>query len=333
MLKSARTPTLSPPERRATLWLLGVLAVQLGCQVALLFETFVTFRVAFRSGAFVAGLVGLVFVSGRAVRHPSRAFAIAAIAIVALNILQPTTNTLLCGLAQTALYLAILAPLFWVTKLAVTPAVFARLVVAMWVWYTLSAAVGVLQVYFPGSLQPAISTNVRDTGEMAEGLKIILADGTSTWRPMGLTDSPGGAAPAGLFAFLFGMGYFVASDRWSVRIAGLAGMMIGLFCIYMCQIRSLLVMAGVSTITYAIVLSMSGLKGRAIRLTVAVPIVVLGSFTWAVSQGGKGVANRFETLVEDKAGTVYYQNRGLFLEDTVDVLLPKYPLGAGLGRW
>ncbi len=39
------------------------------------------------------------------------------------------------------------------------------------------------------------------------------------------------------------------------------------------------------------------------------------------------------SAVQDRPGKVYYRNRGLFLEHTVQDLLPQYPLGAGLGRW
>src|SRR5207244_2792556 len=61
--------------------------------------------------------------------------------------------------------------------------------------------------------------------------------------------------------------------------------------------------------------------------------IVLLSFSWAVSIGGAGITQRWATLVEDRPGKVYYRNRGLMLEQTVQDLLPKYPLGAGLGRW
>jgi hypothetical protein len=253
--------------------------------------------------------------------------------IVGLNIFHPTTNTLLVGLGQAALYAAIMSPVFWVPRLAVTPAVFARLVAALWAWYTLSATVGVLQVYFPGALQPAMSTVVREMGEIAEGMKITLADGTTVWRPMGLTDAPGGAAGAGLFAFLFGMGYFVNSGRWWLRGIGLVGMLLGLVCIYLCQVRSLLIMAGVAAAAFAAVLVASGWGSRAGRLLVAVPGVAVAAFAWALALGGEGVSKRYETLLADNPGAVYYQNRGMFLEHTVEVLLPQYPAGAGLGRW
>jgi len=49
--------------------------------------------------------------------------------------------------------------------------------------------------------------------------------------------------------------------------------------------------------------------------------------------GGEQVSNRVGSLGEASAGTVYYANRGTFLEDTIYRILPEYPLGAGLGRW
>jgi hypothetical protein len=61
-------------------------------------------------------------------------------------------------------------------------------------------------------------------------------------------------------------------------------------------------------------------------------IAVLG-LAAAVSLGGDGVTNRLSTLVDDNPATVYYTNRGFFLQDTLENLIPKYPLGAGLGRW
>jgi hypothetical protein len=64
-----------------------------------------------------------------------------------------------------------------------------------------------------------------------------------------------------------------------------------------------------------------------------VPLVVVGSFIWAVGIGGDSVIRRTNSLVEDSPDKVYYSNRGHFLEDTIFNLLPQFPMGAGLGRW
>jgi hypothetical protein len=45
------------------------------------------------------------------------------------------------------------------------------------------------------------------------------------------------------------------------------------------------------------------------------------------------VSDRFATLTNGSPGEVYEQNRGGFVRQTIDELLPQYPFGAGLGRW
>jgi hypothetical protein len=42
---------------------------------------------------------------------------------------------------------------------------------------------------------------------------------------------------------------------------------------------------------------------------------------------------KWSALFADDPSTVYYSNRGRFLEHTLEEVLPNYPLGAGLGRW
>ena len=53
----------------------------------------------------------------------------------------------------------------------------------------------------------------------------------------------------------------------------------------------------------------------------------------AASVGGDAVTDRLATLVDANPQDVYNSNRGFFLENTITELLPRYPLGAGLGRW
>jgi hypothetical protein len=64
-------------------------------------------------------------------------------------------------------------------------------------------------------------------------------------------------------------------------------------------------------------------------------VALMGSlaYGWAVGLAGDTVVNRLETLTADDPRQVYYRNRGIFLEYTVNELIPQFPLGAGLGRW
>jgi hypothetical protein len=325
--------TAAPAERRAALYLYGFVLCCLASQIALLFEVLGSFRLVFRTAAFGSSLVLLFLVIGRRKRHPAQPWTVAALLLVGLGLLQPTTNSLLSGTAHFALYVAIAAPLFWVARLDVTPTVFRRLLLVLWVFHTLSAAVGVLQTHYPELYQPNVSSTILGMGEMADAYKMRLADGQYVWRPMGLTDTPGGAASAGLAAVLYGLGFLLQSRSGLWRAVSVGSLTVGLFCLYICQVRSLLVMAGVCSVTLIAVLLYRGEVKRLIGLTAVLPVLVVVALLWAVSVGGESTVLRLSTLVEDNPTDVYNQNRGLFLQHTFADLLPEYPFGAGLARW
>jgi hypothetical protein len=332
--------TASPPptnrptaERVAAQWVLGLLGLQIACQVALLFEELAPLRVVFRSAAFAGSLIGLAAVAGRPGRHPSRPYAAIAVAIVGLMMFHPNTSTAAAGVAAVALYAAIVAPVFWVPRLEVGSWTFARLVVVLWGFHTLSATFGVLQVYFPGQFQPALSTAVQGSQWGGEHLKVTLASGETVFRPMGLTDIPGGSAMAGLYAFVFGLGFLVIGRRPLHYAAGLVSLPVGLFCIYLSHVRSILVLAGILAITLVGVLLAARRFGAAARVAAAAPAVAVGAFVWAVALGGDETVRRYETLLEASPEEIYYKSRGIFLEDTITNKIPEYPFGAGLGRW
>jgi hypothetical protein len=318
---------------RAAVYLNAFVILQIACQVGLLLPAQGKFRVVFRIATFATSLALLALVPGRGKPHPSSLWGVVSITIVALGLFHPSTSTLLAGLAQVGMYLAVLAPLFWVPRLNVTASVLQRVLLLLWSFHTLSAAVGVLQVYFPGRFLPNVSNVVTGMGTYAETLKITLSDGSRVWRPMGLTDTPGGAASAGLYAVLFGLGFLLSSRRLFVRFMAVGSMTVGLFCIYLSQVRSILVMAAVCVVTLVAAALRRGEMSRVVVIAAVVPVVVVASFAWAVLVGGQSVSNRISTLTAESSGQVYYKNRGIFLEYTVKELLPRYPLGAGLGRW
>jgi len=72
---------------------------------------------------------------------------------------------------------------------------------------------------------------------------------------------------------------------------------------------------------------------RATKILFASIVLIAISSVWAFTIGGSQVTERLSSLVESNAANVYYTNRGVFLEDTIFNTIPKYPLGAGLGRW
>jgi hypothetical protein len=329
----------SEPVTPAYFWFLLFPLVQMALQVALLVPflgSSSTVRMLVRVGAFSFSLLLLVILAHqgrRRARHPAYYWAVASLCTVFFGIFHPEASTNLACLAHFSLYLAILAPLFWVERFVVSERLLWLVFFALWGFHTLSAAVGVLQVYNPGRYQPQVSSVISGSGAMAEGLKINLATGERIYRPMGLTDMPGGAASAGLSAFLFGLGFFLNSRSPLIKALALVSMMVGLFCIYLCQVRSLLIMAGICTVTFALGLALRRDMNRVLGITLIVPWVVLVSFMWAVSIGGSSVTARLNTLIEDRTVEVYYRHRGIFLEETINILLPQYPFGAGLGRW
>jgi hypothetical protein len=321
-------------QARFALYLVGVfLLIQILCQLALLLPQLQQARVVFRTAAFAGSLMAYFLLPGRPTSAPWRYWLLGAIIIYGLNFLHPEGNSYVARLASIFLNLAILAPAFWITRLVITRIVFTYLVGVLWLFATASATIGALQVIYPERFLGQISSNVESLGEYANGLKIVLADGTEIWRPTGLTDIPGGAAPSGLTAILFSLGLMTTSRNLVIKMACLGSIGIALFCIYICQVRVVLV---ISVIMFSVLVTGLFLLGRyqsVLALFLLVPGLVIGSFFFANEYGGESMMRRLSTLTESSAGDVYAKNRGMFLDQTIDEMFDLYPFGAGQGRW
>lgn len=336
MLKtmSSLTDSSSKVEQPSWGWIHIFILLQFAFQILLLFPQFGVLRVPIQVATFGLSLLFLVFLPGPGLKHPAKGAAIAVLVILALEFFwHPDMNTIPAGLAQWALYAAILGPLFWVSRLKITPAGFRWLILLLWGFHTLSAIFGVLQVYYPGQLQPYLSIAIQEGQWGGEQLMITLANGIQTYRPMGLTDTPGGAAMAGFYAILLGTGIALYERNLGLRIACIGSAVIGLFCIYLSQVRSILVFALVCLMVLAGVLARQAKFGSLTALLGGGAALVLATFTWAIAVGGESTLERFAALTTGGLATVYNEHRGNFLEQTLNELLPQYPLGAGLGRW
>ncbi len=318
-------------EKAARAWLLGFVGLQIACQLALLVPQLSAARPAFRVAAFGVSLVALAFARGASGRHPSRPWLLAALVLLGLQFFHPTTNSPLSGLAAVALNVAIAAPLIWVTRLNVTPRLLVQVLLLIWGFQTLSAIVGVLQALAPGEFMP--QANPSFDGETGDGVKIVLADGATIFRPMGLTDTPGGAAAAGLTAYLLGLGFLTNARSPALRVSAVGGMAAGLFCMVLCQVRVAVVLAALMTVVFAVALAAARRSRDLLWVAALLPGVAAGSVAYALAVGGEATLARLETLVEDDPDAVYYESRGRFLEATFGEHLENYPLGAGLGRW
>jgi hypothetical protein len=314
-------------------WVFAFVLTELAAQISLLFDAVAPARVVIRIAAFV-GSLGLLFLlqSKSSSMHPSWRLALVVLFILGLSIFHPETSSAWAGLAAIFLHAAIFGPIFWVPRLRIDVKTVRRLFLLFWAFNTASAFFGALQVYYPGRFQPAVSRFLVDSGAV-QGLEISLADGTRVLRPMGLSDSPGGAAVAGMYCVLLGTAFLLDVRRSWERILSLASMGLGLFALYLCQVRVLVVMVGVSVLSMAIPFAARRRLGDFWTIAGAVAAVAVVGFVMAVSVGGEAVTNRFSTLLEGDPASVYYSNRGFFVQHTITELVPQYPVGAGLGRW
>lgn len=338
MSATANNPTLwyAPPRPAAPTarWVEVFLAIQMACQLILLIPQVGPARSLVRMAAFGASFLMLLVLAPRYRRHPSSWMAIAATAVIGLCVLNPETRTLTAGVAQAALYAAILAPVWWVSGLKVDPHGFRRVLLLLWAFHAASVLVGALQVLFPGALTPPVSAVVAGQGAgYVDSLKITLASGARVFRPMGLTDYPGAAATAAFYVVLLGLGLWTDERNPWLKIAYVAAMPIAMFVLALSQVRSVLVMTAVCSFAFIAMLALRGQGQRVVGLITTLGAVVLLSFAWAIAVGGETVTRRLLSLIDEEPGQVYYSNRGHFLQKTFEVLLPKYPMGAGPGRW
>lgn len=320
--------------------------MELICQLALLSSGLAPFRIVFRTVVFGVSLVLLFVLPGRGRQHPAARAAFFVMAILAVSMLNPGVNSAAAAAAEFGLYLAVLGPLFWVSRVRIDLKEMQRVVLLLWGFQVISSVFGVLQVYFPGRFQFAVSTVVQGQGAGYMAMQHFQnAYGQVVYRPMGLTDTPGGAAAAGFFAVLFAAAFFLLERRRWMQIVSAGAMLIGMMAIYLSQVRVMLVMEVVCMLAFLTLMSWRAarvsnpLLGRRIGsrrlayLTGLMALAAVGGFSWAVGVGGTAITDRVNSLTDENPGEVYQKNRGQFLLYTVNDVLPEYPLGAGPGRW
>ena len=326
----ARRKGVGRSERLIQIYIL----VQIVCQLALLPSVLAPFRSGFRVASFGFSLLMLAMVPGRAAPHPASRAALVIFGLLIIELFHPTTNGIVSGAAQIGMYAAILAPLFWAARAPLGSTSLRRILLILWLFHTASAAVGILQVRFPGQFQPNLSSVIQNQGAgYVQSLYMSTSSGVSVLRPMGLTDMPGGAGMAGLYAVLFGIGFYLLERRSVMKALQAVSILIGIVAVLLCQVRSLLVALLLCVATIVVILAKRGSGAKLVTLAGMIGAVMFIAAAWTFSLAEEAVTKRLSTLVQSDTATVYYTNRGHFLEQTVYELLPRYPLGAGLGRW
>ena len=326
-----RAAVKSAQQLQSPRWLFAFLGLEIACQLGLLLPSIAGLRVFIRTAAFLGSVFLLVILRRGPKNHPSSGAAMIAVLLTLLSFLNPSTNTPLSGVATIVLEIAVLGPIFWVPRIRIDVPTVRRLFLVYWSFSFLSGCVGVLQVYFPGRFDPVTASVLSD--QYLSALHIVLADGTKVFRPMGLTDTPGGASFGASFTIVFAVAFLLDRPKLWFRILLLLSIGVSCFMLYLCQVRC----AIVSTIISLVALGLPFIKqrrfGRYLRISLPLVAVAVVTFIVAVGVGGQAVTGRLSTLINDDASTVYYTNRGKFLSYTLSELLPQYPLGAGLGRW
>jgi hypothetical protein len=298
----------------------GISAVRLVLRVA-------TFAVALMAwaGAIASGRR----VPGR--RGASAGWAKFSAVWLGLAALNPSAASPLAAVAGLVLNLAILSPAFWVPATVRSAARLERLLAILFLCNAASAVVGILQYYYPGRFDPP---EMRLTGKYGRDQYTYKTDdGREVMRPCGLSDSPGGAAPAGLYTCVVGIAFALRPIAAWKRMGCLGLAFIGMATIYTTHVRTALVLVLAGQVAMAWMLAMRRDFAKLTQLGVTGGLIFVAALGWAMRNGGSALVERFATLLEGSSGQVYYKNRGGFLDETMNVLIWQYPLGAGMGRW
>ncbi|MEP7305030.1 MAG: hypothetical protein ABJA98_05895 [Acidobacteriota bacterium] len=296
-------------------------------------------RFAIRAGAFLVSLAALGYwwAKGRRrvpVAHPASRWLMVVIAILAVMIAHPDTETLSAGLGQTALYVAVFAPLFWVPAFVTDRRTLIRVLVILLVCNGINSIVGVLQVYDPARWMPKeFSSTYMLSRDLMSTAAYVGPNGRLIIRPPGLYDTPGAVCGAGTVAALLGVIFCLEKMAWWKRILALGFAGAGLAAIYLSQVRSSLMVALGMLAVYTVLLILQQQKARAVALLGLTGGLVAGALVLATLLGGVSIQNRFSTVVQGNPAELYYNSRGNQVQAVVNNQLWDYPFGAGLARW
>jgi hypothetical protein len=266
--------------------------------------------------------------------HPATAWIVGVMCLLGIMMFHPLTPSFVGGLAHTAVYFAVIAPIFWVPLLVRTPEQMARLLALILVCSGVNSVVGVLQVYDPATWMPPEFSHVLTDGAYGLGtMTYVGPDGLMIIRPPGLFDTPGAVAGPGMFAALLGAVFGLSALPLWQRAGSFALAAAGVVAIFLSQVRVSLVVLVLMALAYVLVLLRQQRPGKAATFGLLAAGVLSSAFSLAVALGGKSVSDRVFSLFAQDPFEVYYVARGVQLDYTMTELLFQYPFGAGLGRW
>jgi hypothetical protein len=294
-------------------------------------------RLPLRVGAYAVSLLAFAlwwFERGgrRPTRHPAERWLLFVGMYLVMMIAHPGTSSLLSGVAQTLLYVAIFSPVFWAPAYVQTPRQLARILVILLVCNGLNSMVGVLQVYDPTRWMPPQLSSMY-VGDALAAVTYLGPNGRAIVRPPGLFDTPGAVCAAGTVAVLLGLILAIEPLVWWKRFVALLFATAGISAIYLSHVRAAFLVTVGTLIVYLGLLGLQREKRRVTGLMGAAVALMVGGLALSSTLGGQSVQDRFLTLLGSDPGQVYYESRGVQLESAFSSLAVTYPFGAGLARW
>jgi hypothetical protein len=328
-LKRAKMPRLG--------WLEIVVLGQTMLPAMMFIPPLIPLRFLTRAAAYVLPMVAFVLylVSGRKLvgnrRYPPVPFLAFCIGWLLVSVINPGVNTFSSAFCCVGIATGVMSPAFWAPSSIRDSRQLGRLMILLLACNGASAVMGIAQVYRPETFRPPkLALEGREGYE--EAMSVTMDNGRKFLRPAGLTDSPGGAAMGGQASVALGLAVALLPIAWWKRGIGVSLALAGILVLFYSQVRVMIITLAIGLIFWGILLS---LRGEAKRLSMLLSCVfILGAVAVAsvLSSGGSKVMQRFLTLFEGNAVSVYYKNRGAFVENGLALYLPKYPLGAGPGR-
>ena len=298
------------------------------------------FRLPLRVSSFGISLAALIWWFGKRDRnanpHPAAHWLFLAVVYLVVIVFHPKTNTPLAGLAQTMLYLSVLAPAFWASEMVRKPQQLMRLLVILLICNGINSLVGLLQVYNPAFWMPEEFSSVAMSAKYGlSNFTYINSAGQLAVRPTGLFDTPGAVSAPGMVAGVLGLIFALSSISAWKRILAFGASIIGVAVVYYSQVRTAFLIMALMMLVYAgIVWFIQKQKTRAIAFVGIGGLLLTVLFPFTISRSGEIANKRYAALAQSNPIAVYYQaKRGDQMENAFTSLLPQYPFGAGLGRW
>ncbi|MDZ4683946.1 MAG: hypothetical protein SH850_02580 [Planctomycetaceae bacterium] len=322
------------PATRVGWGLLELLVIsQTAIPAMLLLPGMQSIRAINRCAAFLVALTGLVLPSPRSLpfhkRHPST-FWVILLLVYLLGILLMSSDRMLPALAQYFLIFTVIAPVFWTPQLVYDASQLHRILWLILLTSGLNSLVGVLQVYDPDRWLPMqFSSHISNLNQY----HYYGTDGRVVMRPCGLFDSPGAACSSGAWAAIVGFALFQVERTIPRRAVAIGCAFLGAAVIYLTLVRTSFVVVLVGVAVYATVLFARGQSTRAIGYMLVVMGTLICALLFAALFGGDVVVSRFQSLFNSKPTSLYYQSRGIQLEDAIFNVATDNILGVGLGSW